>query len=499
MTSATIAGQHATGVRPTASTARGRGRHPTGPRHGLLVRVVSFLLSSLAALLHAFLAGSLARNRRFFLGAIICVALECAAAAIYYFLLPPTYISRWTFILPTSSSGVSLQLESIGHAQSVPSSPFGSSTLSPKVIYREIASSEIVRRAAAGSLGVELTELGQPRIKLIDETALMLFEMSGHTAAEAQARSLALISAFNEQLDKLRKDEVVRRALVVQDSLKIYQENLQAARNRILEQQGMTGVLSINQFNEAATSLELMRRKLTDQRSEVEKLSAEKQQLIERLGLTPALATAVIKLAANQSFAKLAIEYADASVLLRHEQSRLGARNPALINLQQRWQASEGEIAKLATGIGLEPTKDLGNLALLTSGSQHAELLRSLVASEIQIVGRKREIAALIVETRVLEKKIKGMSADVARLEDLKKDHLVAEAVFTSALARLDTNKTDIYASYPMVQTLAPPDSPEKPSSPRLAFAIIGALLASLLSIIAWGMAWLRHEFAHRR
>ena len=467
-------------------------------RAGLPIRLVTILITSFIVIVDAFFANALGRNRKFFIGAILCIALEFSAAAAYYFFLPPTYITRWSFILPTSSSGVSLQLESIGHAQSVPSSPFGSSTLSPKVIYREIAASEIVRLAAARTLNLTLVEFGQPRIKLIDETAMMLFEMSGRTSSEAHAKSLALIAAFNEQLDSLRKDEVSRRALVVQESLKQYQGNLQVARNRILDQQGSTGVLSINQFNETATSLELMRRKLMDQRSDLEKLIAEKSRLIERLGLTSSLATAAIKLAANSSFAKFAIEYADTIVLLRNEEGRLGPKNPSLIDLKRRWSAADRQIAQLASGVGLEPTKDLGHLALLMAGSHYAELLRSLVTIDVQIAGRHQEIAALIVAVELLEKKIKIMSTDVAHLEDLKKDHIVAEAVFTSALARLDTNRADIYASYPMVQTLAPPDHPEKPSSPRLAFAILGGLLAVLLSTAAWGMAWLRQEFGRR-
>ncbi|MFX8554359.1 hypothetical protein ABTM01_19535, partial [Acinetobacter baumannii] len=84
------------------------------------------------------------------------------------------------------------------------------------------------------------------------------------------------------------------------------------------------------------------------------------------------------------------------------------------------------------------------------------------------------------------------MSGAVARLEDLKKDHLVAEAVFTSAVARLDTNKTDIYASYPMVQTLAAPDLPDRRSTPNTLIAVLGGIAASLLALLALAMAWVR-------
>lgn len=468
-------------------------------RVGLAASSLLLLISGTASVAHAFFTNALGRNLRYVLGAASCSLVACIAAAAYYLLTPPTYVSRWTFILPTATSAVSLQLESIGHAQSIPSSPFGSTSLSPKVIYREIAGSEIVRLEAARALGVTLEKLGLPRIKLIDETSLILFEMSDRTPEGAQAKSMALITAFNAQLEALRKDEVVRRGLVVQESLKLYQENLQTARNRILEQQQATGVLSINQFNEAATTLELLRRKLTEQRSDLEKLLAEKGQLIERLGLSPDTAAAVIRLASNQTFAKMAAEYAEAQALLRTESAKLGPRNPLLVNIQDRWAAADRQISEMAQAVGVAASADLASVLMLMNGTQQADLLRSLVTNETQIAGRRKEIASLTVDTEALQQKVKHMSADVARLEDLKKDHIVAEAVFTSALARLDTHRTDIYASYPMVQTLAPPDLPEKPSSPRLLFAVLGAMLASLLSTLAWGMAWLRHEFARRR
>ena len=243
--------------------------------------------------------------RRYILGAVMTMMVCWTAVVLYLVLSPPTYSSRWTFILPTSSSNTSLQVESIGHASTNPSSPFGSSSLSPKVIYKEIIGSERVRLAAANTLGMSLGEFGAPQVRLIDETSLLLIEIRGRAPESAQMKANALIQAFNEQLDTLRNDEIRRRAEVVQQSLKSYQLNLQSARERILEQQRVTGVLSLSQFSEASTSMELMRRRLGDVRADHAKLSAEQERLTASLGMDSESAGLLLQLSGDPAFTAL--------------------------------------------------------------------------------------------------------------------------------------------------------------------------------------------------
>ena len=64
--------------------------------------------------------------------------------------------------------------------------------------------------------------------------------------------------------------------------------------------------------------------------------------------------------------------------------------------------------------------------------------------------------------------------------------------MFSSALARLDTNKADPFASYPLVQTFEAPSLPDRPSSPSLLIALAGAITASLIVLVGFALAWLR-------
>ncbi|MFM9942907.1 MAG: GumC family protein [Hyphomicrobiaceae bacterium] len=437
--------------------------------------------------------------RRYLVGGIATTSIIWLIVGAYLALAKPSYTTRWTLILPTSTSSVSMQVESIGHAQTTPSSPFGSASLSPKVIYKEIIGSEQVRRAAAQVLGMKLEEFGTPRIKLIDETALMLFEINGPSAELAQQKGNVLIEAFHRQLDMLRRDEILRRAEVVQESLKSYQINLQSARDRILDQQQRTGVLSLNQYNEASTGLELMRRRLADVRAEIGRLTVEQKLLGAEIGIAPKAAAALLRLSADPAFSKVVSEFADSNSLYQQEAGRLGPNNPLLAVSRKRAAAASEQLRTLALAAGLDADADAEPVALVMNGTHRSELVKAIVASDAAIAGKREELAALEAEFRQHSETITRMSGSAARLEDLRKDHLVAEAVFTSALARLDTNKVDIYASYPMVQTLSAPDLTEKKSSPNTLVAMLGGLVASLLGLVAWGMAWLRHMFARKR
>lgn len=430
------------------------------------------------------------------LPAIVCV---WALSAAYYVLTPASYISKWTLILPVSNGGSSVSLDTIGQTSTVPGQTFGSITLSPKVIYREIADSEQVRRAAAHAMGVEAGDFGRARVRLIDETALMLFQMSGRSPEEAQRKARSLLASFERQLDTLRRDEAERRAQTVRDSLKLHQASLDIARERIIEFQRATGMLSINQFNEAVSSAELLRRKLSEGRSDLQKQAIQQAVLIDRVGITPSAAAIGLKLASDPAFAKLASSYAEANSISREQDRVFGPNHPAVTTTQLKMQGAMAEIAMIARMDHLDPSVDLKRLVLFMNNSHQADLLHSIVTNESTLEGRRREIAALEQEMTRLETDVARMSRDAARLENLKKDHLVAEAVFTSAAARLDINRSDLYSSYPLVQTLAEPDLPFERSQPQLLLALVAGFTGSLFILLAWGAAWVRRTFNRKR
>lgn len=420
-------------------------------------------------------------------------------SAAYYLFMPPTYTSKWTMIVPVSNNTSSVSLDSIGQTSTTQGQNFGSITLSPKVIYKEIADSEQVRQDAAHLLGIEAHQFGRPRVKLIDETSLMMFQMPGKTPEEAKKRGDALVTAFNRQLDTLRQDEADKRARSIKENLKAYQTNVDAARDRVVEFQRSSGLRSANQFNDIVAGAELIRRKVTESRSEIEKLDQNQEALVQRLGLDPTIAAAGLRLSANPAFARLAASFAEANGVLHENRMIYGPNHPAMATARFKSAGAMREIRDLALSMGVNHQLDLQNLIMVMNASTHGELLRTMVGNESALNGRRHEVVALEVELTGLEEEISKISGDAARLEKLRKDVLVAEAVLTSAMARLDTSKTDLFSSYPIVQTLAQPSLPTERTQPQLMIAIAGGLFGTMFICFAWGALWARKTFGRKR
>ena len=70
-------------------------------------------------------------------------------ASAYLLFTPVRYASKWTMILPGSGHSATMSIDTVGQATTTANSPFGSVSLSPKVVYREIADSDAVRIAAS--------------------------------------------------------------------------------------------------------------------------------------------------------------------------------------------------------------------------------------------------------------------------------------------------------------------------------------------------------------
>jgi uncharacterized protein involved in exopolysaccharide biosynthesis len=437
------------------------------------------------------------RRKRYFFGgavSILGIWLLCAA---YLLFMPKSYVSKGILILPGAGAGVSVSLESIGQTSAIASSPFSSPSLSPKVIYREIMVSDPVLSAAATLAGIKPKDFGEPTIKLVDEASVIFFEMKGRTPQLAQEKANVLIEAFEKQLNYLRQDEIERRGASVRETMKTYQANLQAARQRISDLQQSTGLVSVEQFNGIAARMEETRKKLAEVRAEADRLEATQHALAASLGMDPKLASKALSLSANSVFAKALADLGDLSAQVEQQSRLYGPRNPILLQTRAKQSAALEAVKTVARRAGVSSNDVTRLLAPLVQRRQE-ELMKELVAGAAEVQGKQHEVLALQHEIEALDQRINSLTLNAARLEDLKKDHLIAEAVFSSALARVDTNKADIFASYPIVQTLAAPDLPSRPSQPRLLYAILSGVVGTLLAVAAWTLAWLRLSFIQK-
>jgi uncharacterized protein involved in exopolysaccharide biosynthesis len=72
------------------------------------------------------------------------------------------------------------------------------------------------------------------------------------------------------------------------------------------------------------------------------------------------------------------------------------------------------------------------------------------------------------------------------------RDVQIAEAVFSSTLARLDLSKSNVSSSYPQIQIFTEPTIPTAASAPNKKLVLLGAALGSLFCTNGLLLLWLR-------
>jgi len=420
-----------------------------------------------------------------------------AAVTAYCLLLPKTYTSELTLILPGARSSSVFALDSIGQANTQSDSPFSSITSTPKVIYQSIALSDEVLGKVAKRLGMELMDFPKPRIDLIDETSLMMFKVYGKTARLAQDRARMVLEVFLDKLSELRKDEVDRRSQSVKDGLADVETNLQRARAEILAYTEDSDVVSPDQIKAMSEQVEQLRSRVDQVDADVHRAEGERDQLGAVLGTSAVDAAVALRLQDDPRFAALLKERTDAMTLLSTNLDKWGPNHPLAIASRDRFMSADTAVRRLAALELGDPT-DFKLDQLLTTSKDRSELFRKQVEYDAEASGLRSNLAALKGALAAEQKNLELRNAKAARLADLERNHKIAEAVFSSALARIDSGREDIFGSYPLVQIMSEPTLPDKPTSPQPKIAIVGGGIATALVLLGFWLAWIRQPFLRK-
>lgn len=400
---------------------------------------------------------------------------------------PLRYSSQMSLILPGSGASASVNLADIGQASSYSNSAFASNSISPTETYKRLLAADRVIRDAAGRLGVDPRGFGEPRVRLVDQTAFIHVEMVGPSPEEAQARNGALMDAFFTEIDRLRGDELDSRQNGGLAAMAEYQNSVAATRSDIAGLQAESGLHSAEQYRRQVQELD-------DLKAEIETLSTEhksKEAAVRRLelqlGTGPSEASIILRLNGDSTYLALLDAIAEASAELADVRSRYGRQHPEVVKAAATLDAASRKAEARAVeltgqGLRLERAIDGGRATLLTE----------LVRQDAERAGIAAELSELQTLRRTESARLDALAPLAARLEDLQRDFSVAEAVFASAIARTQSSKTDIYASYPLVQVLEDPTLPDRPSSPNRKLALAAGVAACMLLFFSLCLAWIR-------
>ncbi|WNC70671.1 hypothetical protein RGQ13_11075 [Thalassotalea psychrophila] len=416
--------------------------------------------------------------------------LSVLAMVFIYLNMPEKYSSEVDLVLPGTGTSSNVKLNEVGEVISQTSTPYGSSSFNPRVNYKEMLTSRSVLERAALIMGISIREFAIPVIKLTEQTSIISIKVNGRTAKEANGKANALYTSLQQELDRLRADEVLRRDASIKVVLTQYQNKLNHARGNIVDFQQNSMVVASIQLEQMVTALSDLNEKHMLVSSELKQLESYIRKLSQNLGVSPSLAGQVFKLQTDAQFSSYLTELDTSIGELTTYSSRWGNNHPKVISAQQRVNQVNSHLKQRSMQmIGIHVSESFNSLDLKKQNNR-AQLFADLIDSSAIKEGKQAMLANIEQSIIFVRDKLKIYSREVSELERLEHDFHMAEAIYTSAAARIEASKADIFASYPVIQQLTVASFPQEISSPKMTIALaagfIGFIFITLFLVAIW-------------
>ena len=136
----------------------------------------------------------------------------------------------------------------------------------------------------------------------------------------------------------------------------------------------------------------------------------------------------------------------------------------------------------------------LQRLTIAMSDQAQEPLFRELVSNHVQALAQQNELSAVDQQLTQMKRELDRLAQEYSELDDLERRVKFAEAVFNSAIGKIDVGKSNIFSSYPLVQQLMRPTLPQTRDRRRLLFALLGGLASSVFVSTGLTLAWLRRK-----
>ncbi len=439
----------------------------------------------------------LGRLPRYAVFMVLGAVLIWLPIAVYLKTAAPKFRSETSLILPGAGISASVNLNDIGQASSYASSAFASHSVSPTETYKRLLGADRILQSAAVQLGLDRAELGRPRIELVDQTGLIRFEMNGSSPSEAQVRGQAVLTAFFDALDALRRDEQKTREDGGLGALREYQKSVSETRMAIDALQAETGLISAAQFDQQVQECDGMKASLRTLATSLAQKAAQVRALERSLGLNAHSSAASLKLFADQEYTALVQEISETAAQLSEVSAQYGSQHPQVVQARAAYDGARKTALLQASTITRIDQMQLSEMGLIAAGGRGA-LMVELVQQEAARAGLQREHDALEAQLQAENARLRALAPAAARLEDMQRDFSVAEAVFASAIARTQSSKTDVYGAYPLVQVLENPSLPDAPTSPNRTLAVAAGGAATGMWMIGLLLGWARRGIIAR-
>ena len=433
---------------------------------------------------------------KYLLLSAICNGAVWGLALTYLKKTPLTFTSELIIHVAGSSPGVSVNLPSIGQANTSSGTSFGSHS-DPRENYKLMATSGTVLKTAAESLEISASQFGKPNIELINNTTLLLLEVNAQDPKVAEAKAWALYQALYKRLNILRSQEQAERDKSVQQILEDTRVKLTEAQNKLSDYKLRSGFNSSDQIKDLIGNMGNLQTKLIDAIALYRQTNDSLQQLVTTLKLSPQEAADALVLQTDQEFQKILIEYTDATTILTNLLPSRGPNYPDVVEARQKQQASLQALLKRGQKLLGIPVEQLSLERLILdnsngSGVKRGDLFVQLVKMNAELKGLDGQIVTLKRQINNLKTELNVLTKKESFHDNLGRNLQIAQAVFASTLTKIDLSKGDPFASFPMIQIIEEPTLPIEPSAPKPKLVLAGAFVGSLFVTAGLTLLWWR-------
>ncbi|MFV0644126.1 MAG: hypothetical protein ACK5NN_06440, partial [Sphingomonadaceae bacterium] len=303
---------------------------------------------------------------------------------------------------------------------------------------------------------------------------------------------------FSLELDKLRQDEAASREKVDLHRIADLEHKVADAQRALLAFQGRTGLVSLDQFNNRIAALDDLKASERQAQAARVREQASAGRLAATLGVSTSTANRALKLQGDPIFQKLLIRYADSEAEEAQKSGTLGPAHARIEQLDAERSAIRTAMAARGSALAGLNQETVMRFAEVSVSGTRADLFNTMLVKDSNAAGAVAEQSEIHRQIGREGVRSEALVQEAAVLADLTRDLKVSEAVFSSALARLDTNKADPFASYPLVQILQVPTLPRARTSPNMLFTLLGAFSSSILLLCGFLLLWLRQPILRK-
>ncbi len=283
----------------------------------------------------------------------------------------------------------------------------------------------------------------------------------------------------------------------IKEALDSAQERLTNAQLRLSNYKAQSGLNSGEQITDLISNIELLRKQRAELRAQERQSRDRKDQLALTLEISAQDAAAALLLQTDQQFQKSLKDYSDSTISLTTLLEDRGENYPDVVALRGKQSAALLillERGKLLLGKTIDKLS-LERLSLDNtngSGLKRSELFQQLVLLNAEHQGLVGQLAVLSQQIQQLEMRLNLFSQKQAILDRRSRELQMAEAIFSSTLAKVDLGKSDPYGSFPLLQMVEDPNLPEEASAPKPTLVKVGAGICSVLVTLGLTLVWWR-------